>query len=89
MKKKNEVPEKFKEYKAMVEKNTGRKIKKIRSNNSLEYVSHYLDDFLKKEGIKHELSVAHNPQKNGVAERKIRTLVEMAWCMMLQSGKSG
>ena len=41
MKKKNEVPEKFKEYKAMVEKNTGRKIKKVRSDNGLEYVSHY------------------------------------------------
>ena len=71
MKKKSEVPEKFKEYKAMVEKNTGRKIKKVRSDNGLEYVSHYLDDFLKKAGIKHELTVAHTPQQNGVAEKKI------------------
>lgn len=89
MKKKSEVPEKSKEYKAMVEKGTGRKIKKVRSDNGLEYVSHYLDDFLKKEGIKHELTVAYTPQQNGVAERKNRTLVEMARCMMLQSGISG
>lgn len=89
MKKKSEVPEKFKEYKAMVERNTGKKIKIVRSDNGLEYVSHYLNDFLKQEGIKHELTVEYTPQQNGVAERKNRTLVEMARCMMLQSGISG
>ena len=89
MKKKSAVPEKCKEYKAMVEKNTGRKIKKDRSDNDLEYVRHYLGHFLKKEGMKRKLTVAHTRQQNGVTERTNRTLVEMARCMMLQSGISG
>jgi len=70
----------------MVEKRTGRKIKAVRSDNGTEYSSHYLEDFLKQEGIKHELTVEYTPQQNGVAERKNRPLVEMARCMLIQSG---
>lgn len=86
LKKKSEVAEKFKEYKSMVEKRTGRKIKAVQSDNGTEYSSHYLEDFLKQESIKHELTVEYTPQQNGVAERKNRTLVEMARCMLIQSG---
>lgn len=39
---------------------------------------------MKSEGIIHQLSVEYTPQQNGVAERKNRTLVEMARCLMLQ-----
>ncbi|KAH0809704.1 hypothetical protein GEV33_013085 [Tenebrio molitor] len=56
MKKKSEVTEKFKEYKCLVEKKTERKIKTVRSDNGTEYTSHYLEDFLKQEGIRHELT---------------------------------
>ncbi|KAH0819226.1 hypothetical protein GEV33_003565 [Tenebrio molitor] len=86
MKKKSEVIEKFKEYKSLVEKKTERK---IRSDNGTEYnTSHYLKDFLKQEGIRHELTVEYTPQQNGVAERKNRSLVETARCLMIQSGLS-
>jgi len=84
LKKKSEVAEKFKEYKSMVEKRTGRKIKAVQSDNGTEYSSHYLEDFLKQESVKHELTVEYTPQQNG--ERKNRTLVEMARCMLIQSG---
>jgi transposase InsO family protein len=59
MKKKSEVIEKFKEYKCLVEKKTERKIKTVRSDNGTEYTSHYLEDFLKQEGIRHELTVEY------------------------------
>jgi transposase InsO family protein len=88
MKKKSEVIEKFKEYKCLVEKKTERKIKIVRSDNGTEYTSHYLEDFLKQEGIRHELTVEYTPQQNGVAERKNRSLVETARCLMIQSGLS-
>jgi hypothetical protein len=88
MKKKSEVTEKFKEYKCLVEKKTERKIKTVRSDNGTEYTSHYLEDFLKQEGIRHELTVEYTPQQNGVAERKNRSLVETARCLMIQSGLS-
>jgi hypothetical protein len=47
-----------------------------------------LKDFLKQEGIRHELTVEYTPQQNGVAERKNRSLVETASCLMIQSGLS-
>ncbi|KAH0818354.1 hypothetical protein GEV33_004437 [Tenebrio molitor] len=65
-------------YKCLVEKKTERKIKTVRSDNGTEYTSHYLEDFLKQEGIRHELTVEYTPQQNGVAERKNRSLVETA-----------
>ncbi|KAH0818705.1 hypothetical protein GEV33_004086 [Tenebrio molitor] len=56
---KSEVIEKFKKYKCLVEKKTERKIKTVRSDNGTEYTSHYLEDFLKQEGIRHELTVEY------------------------------
>lgn len=88
LKKKNEVFEKFKEFKSMVEKSTGHKIKALRSDNGTEYTNNEFKNFLKKEGIKNQFTVEYTPQQNGVAERKNRTLVEMARCLMIQSGLS-
>lgn len=85
LKKKSDIFEAFKEYKARVEKQTGRQIKKIRSDNAKEYLSRDFNEFLKQEGIQRELSVEYTPQQNGVAERANQTLVEMARCMLLQS----
>jgi transposase InsO family protein len=54
------------------------KVKKIRSNNSTEFKNTQVEDFLDEEGIKHEFSAPYTPQQNRVAERKNRTLIEMA-----------
>lgn len=85
LKKRSEVITAFKTYKKRVEKETGCKIKKIRTDNAKEYLSKEFNDFLEEEGIKRQLSVEYCPQQNGVAERANRTLVEMARCMLLQS----
>lgn len=58
----------------------------MRSDNGREYCSQKFEDFLKKEGIEHHLTVEYTPQQNGVAERKNRTLLDMARCMLIQSG---
>ena len=44
------------------------------------------DAYLKTQGIKRRLTVPHTPQQNGIAERKNRTLVEMARYVMRQAG---
>ena len=54
----------------------------MRSNNGGEYTSGEFNDFYRKEGIKRELTVPYNPQQNGVAERKNRTICEAARAMM-------
>lgn len=86
LRRKNELFDKFLEFKAKVEKQTGKFIKTVRSDNGGEYRSNELEDYLKKEGIRHQFTVDYTPQQNGIAERKNRTLVEMATCMLIQSG---
>ena len=86
LKNKSQTFETFKEFKAMVECQTGRRIKMLRSDNGTEFVNKVFDEFLKLNGIKRQLTVPHTPQQNGVAERFNRTLVEMARAMLVYSG---
>ncbi|TXG60670.1 hypothetical protein EZV62_015243 [Acer yangbiense] len=50
MKHKNEALNKFREWKTLVEKQSERKVKKLRTNNGLEFCSDEFTDFCKKEG---------------------------------------
>lgn len=52
-------------FKAMVEGETGLKIKMLRSDNGTEYVNKEISDYLKGQGIKHETTVPYSPQQNG------------------------
>ena len=70
---------------AKVEREHGKKVIKLRSDNAKEYVSKEFNQFLEEKGIKREFSVEYTPQQNGVAERANRTIEEMARCMLLQS----
>lgn len=85
---KDEVFDKFVEFKALVENETGKKIKILRSDNGGEYVSNAMNNFLKKNGIRHQLTIPRSAQQNGVAERLNRTLVEKARSMLDDSGLS-
>jgi hypothetical protein len=85
IKKKSEAASAFFKYKAMVENQLGKRIKCLRSDNGTEYLCSEFESYLEKHGIKHEMTVAYTPEQNGVAERRNRTLVEMARCMMIQS----
>jgi transposase InsO family protein len=82
LKSKNETFIKFKEFKALVEKQTRRCIRALRTDNGEEFTSHGFDDFCRGVGIKRELTVPYNPQQNGVVERKNRSICEAAKAMM-------
>ena len=82
MKKKSEVFSKLVEFKNLVENQTGKRLKRLRSDGGGEYESNQLKRFLKSNGIKHEKSIPYTPQQNGLAERMNRTLVERARCML-------
>lgn len=86
LKSKTEVFQCFVEFKAFVENQTGKRIKKFRSDNGTEYTNKEFQLFLKKFGIQHQTSIAYTPQQNGVAERSIRTITEMTRCMLRDSG---
>ena len=82
---KGEVYEKFLEWKAMVELATEKRLKAIRTDNGGEYTSRKFQEYLKTEGVRHELTVPKNPEQNGVAERINRTLIETARSMLIDS----
>jgi hypothetical protein len=56
----------------------------IRSDNGTEFKNYTLNDFLSDEGIHHQYSTPYTPQQNGVAERKNRTLMDMARTMLVE-----
>lgn len=60
LKNKNEVFNAFKQFKAQIENQTGRKIKCLQSDNGKEYINREFEDFLKKEGIRRRLTVTHS-----------------------------
>ncbi|GJY03409.1 retrovirus-related pol polyprotein from transposon TNT 1-94 [Tanacetum coccineum] len=72
IKKKSDVFEVFKVYKARVELDSGTKIKCLRTDNGGEYTGDEFDLFCKQEGIKRQFTTAYTPQQNGVAERMNR-----------------
>jgi transposase InsO family protein len=82
LKAKSEVFNKFKEFKVLVENLSEKKIKILRSDNGGEFTSDEFKAFCKEVGIKRELSTPYNPQQNGVAERKNRTIMEAIKAMI-------
>ncbi len=89
LKQKSEAFECFREYKAWSEKQTGCKLKNLRSDNGTEFVNGQFSAFLKAEGIQRQLTMTYTPEQNGVAERYNRTVVESARSMLQSSGLTG
>jgi len=86
LKAKSEVFGIFKKFKALVEKQSGKQIKVLRSDCGKEYISREFDKFCEEEGIERQLTVVYTPQQNGVSERKNRTVMEMARSMLKEKG---
>jgi hypothetical protein len=61
LKTKDEVFNKFQEFKAEIENLTNKKIKTLRTDNGGEYTSKEFVAFCKSAGIRRELIVPHNP----------------------------
>ncbi|GKD85465.1 gag-pol polyprotein [Tanacetum coccineum] len=78
IKKKSNVFEVFKVYKARVELDSRKKIKCLRTDNGDEYTGDEFDTFCKQEGIKRQFTTAYTPQQNRVAKRMNITLLERA-----------
>jgi len=70
----------------LVEIETGKKLKCLRSDNGGEYYSKELDRYYSEHGIRREKTVPRKPQENGVSERMNRTIMKHARCMRLHAG---
>lgn len=61
------------------------KVKIIRCDNGTEFKNQEFSDFCLQKGKNRDFSIARTPQKNGVAERKNKTLIEVARTMLAES----
>ena len=82
LKLKDEALHYFKIYKAEVENQLERKVKRLRSDRGGEYLSSEFSDFCVEHGIIHERTPPYSPQSNGITERKNHTLTELVNAML-------
>ena len=82
LKGKSEAFEVFKKFKVMVEKETGRHIKAVRSDRGGKYTSTAFMEYCEEQGIRGFLTAPYTPQQNGVAKRKNRTILDMVRSML-------
>jgi len=73
-------------WKSLVENETGKRLKCLRSDNGGEYCSKEFDRYCSENGIRREKTVPGTPQENGVSERMNKTIMEHARCMRLHVG---
>jgi hypothetical protein len=88
LKTKDEVFNKFQQFKEEIENITNKKIKMLRIDNGGEYTSKEFVAFCKSTGIRRELTIPHNPQQNGVTERKNRSIEETVRALLNDQGLS-
>ena len=84
LKKKDEAEVLIPKYDRMMERQTGTKVKVIRTDGGGEFINGVIDKYTSAQGIKHEVSVSYVHEQHGVSERTNRWLEEMATAMMLR-----
>jgi hypothetical protein len=82
LRKKYEVFDRFKEFKALVDNQTEKKIKVLRIDNGGDLCGNESEELCKKFGIARHNTTPYMPQYNGVAERMNKTLMEKRRCML-------
>ncbi|KAL0356305.1 UNVERIFIED_CONTAM: Retrovirus-related Pol polyprotein from transposon TNT 1-94 [Sesamum radiatum] len=86
LKHKSEAFEIFKRFKTRVEKESGFEIKALRTDRGGEFTSNEFKAFCELHGIRRPMTVPRTLQQNGVAERKNRTVLNMARTMLKKQG---
>ena len=79
---KDQVFQVFQKFHTLIKRETGRKLKRLRTDNGGEYTSREFEEYCSNHGIRHEKTVPGTPQHNGVAERMNRTIVEKVRSML-------
>ena len=80
LKTKDQVLGVFKQFQASVERETGKKLKCIRTDNGGEYCGPF-DEYCKHQGIRHQKT----PQLNGLVETMNSTLMERVRCLLSEA----
>src|SRR5262249_18588771 len=82
---KSQAPEAFYQYKAMMELQTGHKIKCLHDDKEGGLSSNEFNSKLQNWGITQRFTMRNEPHSNGVAERAIRSVSDTATAMLHES----
>uniref|UniRef100_A0A5S6QG42 Retrovirus-related Pol polyprotein from transposon TNT 1-94 n=1 Tax=Trichuris muris TaxID=70415 RepID=A0A5S6QG42_TRIMR len=80
------VLNKFKIWKTRAERQTGKTLLKVRTDNGLEFCSRNWETFCDAHGIIHQRTMVYTPQQNGIAERMNRTLMDLVRTTLSNTG---
>lgn len=83
LKHKSDVLDKFKECEKLAANKFGRTMKSLRADNSQEYCSTEMKEYLIKREIQLEFPTPFKPEQNEKSERNNRTIVESTRTMLL------
>ena len=83
---KDEAFQNFVVWKTMVETRSERKVKRLRTDNGLEFCNHQFDGFCKEHGIVRHITCTYTPQQNGIAERLNMIIMNKVRSMLSESG---
>ncbi|CAI7846501.1 unnamed protein product [Closterium sp. NIES-54] len=88
--KKSDVAERMKtDWLLMVERQQDRLVKEIRTDQRGEFLSKDFSLWLKKNGIRHSLTMPYSPAMNGITERANCTITETARGLLIEAGLLG
>ncbi|RWS00084.1 hypothetical protein B4U79_15836, partial [Dinothrombium tinctorium] len=77
LKEKSETAMVFKQFVNEFYIDSGFKVKRIRTDNGLEFVNQFFKEITDEYEIVHETTVAYSPEQNGAIERHNRTIIEL------------
>jgi transposase InsO family protein len=85
VKRKFDVFNSFKQFRALVENSTNRSIKCLRIDNGGGFTSVEFENYCKEDGIERHKTTIYTPQQNGVAKCMNKTLLGIARSMLNNS----
>jgi hypothetical protein len=86
---KADAPTAIMTFQARVERETGKKLKVLRTNNGGEFTSVQFGEYCAGEGIQRHYSAPYTPQQNGVVERRNQMVVNTARSILHARGMPG
>ena len=82
---KDQVVDRFKAWKTLIKTQNNRKVRRLRTDNGLEFCNKQFDDLCEKNGILRYKTMRHTSEQNGLVERMNKTLMERVRCMLFHS----
>jgi transposase InsO family protein len=83
---KDKAPTVIKQWKVLVEAETGRVLRVLRTDHGGEFTSVEFGEWCAGQGVRRHLSAPYWPQQNGVVERRNQTVVAMARSLLKARG---